>query len=290
MVTREHEALIDLLGNAPGLLLDLLPTAELPADPQAKVIYGPERTTQMPAELYVDRVGKVEFTDGRVLMVLIEVQLRRDDRKKFTWPVYATEVRRQWRHPVALVVWCPDETTASWAREPIQLGPFGTGAPAAVSPRNFPVITDPDQWSGNVGTAVLAALAHQRDRRFPEIAAALLRLLESVEAKQAEIYYDNLAGVLDDSAREILEGTMSTMTPGYKSTFLRTAHAEGVAEGREEGREEGRGEAVLQVLTSRGLPLSEESTERVQGCRDQSLLKAWLDRALVVDSAEEIFD
>jgi hypothetical protein len=235
-----------------------------------------------PAELYVDKVGKVEFTDGRVLMVLIEVQLRRDDRKKFTWPVYATEVRRQWRQPVAMVVWCPDETTASWAREPIQLGPFGTGAPAAVSPRNFPVITDPGQWAGNIGTAVLAALAHQRDRRFPEIAAALLKLLESIEAKQAQIYYDNLAGVLEDSAKEILEGTMSTMTPGYKSTFLRTAHAEGIAEG--EGR------AVLWALAARGLTLSEESAERIRGCRDQAQLRAWMDRAVVVESAEEIFD
>jgi len=79
---------------------------------------------------------------------------------------------------------------------------------------------------------------------------------------------------------------MSTMTPGYKSTFARTLHAEGLAEGLVEGE----ARAVLRVLASRGLELSGDSAERIRACRDQDQLDVWLDRALSVNSAEEIFD
>ncbi|HEY1176539.1 MAG TPA: hypothetical protein VGF17_10300 [Phytomonospora sp.] len=110
----------------------------------------------------------------------------------------------------------------------------------------------------------------------------------------AEVDHGDFAGLLDGFAEEILEGTMSTRTSGYRSTLLRTAYAEARAKARAEAYAEGFAEstgwAVLQVLASRGLPLSEENAERIRECRDQDQLNAWLDRAVFADSAEKIFD
>jgi flagellar biosynthesis/type III secretory pathway protein FliH len=91
---------------------------------------------------------------------------------------------------------------------------------------------------------------------------------------------------------------MGVMKSRYKSALLQAAYAEGLAKGRGEAYAEGYAEgfaegfarAVLWALAARGLTLSEESAERVRGCRDQAQLEIWLDRAIVVDSAEEIFD
>ncbi|AYF79627.1 hypothetical protein D7D52_35405 [Nocardia yunnanensis] len=60
--------------------------------------------------------------------------------------------------------------------------------------------------------------------------------------------------------------------------------------GRAEGRAEGLAGSVLRILQRRGLAVSEEVRARVEGCGDTEQLTGWLDRALDVDSAEDIFN
>jgi hypothetical protein len=60
--------------------------------------------------------------------------------------------------------------------------------------------------------------------------------------------------------------------------------------GREEGREEGRAEAILQILSVRGIPLSTEDNARLMACRDVSALDKLVRRALTMQPGEGLFD
>jgi len=50
-------------------------------------------TTSVPAELRADAVVILSGADGSQLAVVVEIQLRYDDRKRFSWPSYLTQVR-----------------------------------------------------------------------------------------------------------------------------------------------------------------------------------------------------
>jgi hypothetical protein len=59
---------------------------------------------------------------------------------------------------------------------------------------------------------------------------------------------------------------------------------------RDEGRAEGRAEDVLHILKVRGMDIPEAVRERVTGCTDLEILRHWLERAVTVPTAEEIFE
>jgi hypothetical protein len=65
--------------------------------------------------------------------------------------------------------------------------------------------------------------------------------------------------------------------------------AEGRSEGRAEGRSEGRAESIVNILTVRGLDVSEETRETILSCREESILDRWLRRALTVEVSGDIF-
>lgn len=89
-----------------------------------------------------------------------------------------------------------------------------------------------------------------------------------------------------------------TMPEGYEphSDFARKHWSKGREEGREEGREAGReegriaamGDAVIKVLTSRGLSLSETAQAAILGTSDLLTLERWLIHAVRVASVEDL--
>jgi len=64
--------------------------------------------------------------------------------------------------------------------------------------------------------------------------------------------------------------------------------ARGKAEGKAEGEARGKAEALLLLLDTRGLAVSEEQRERVMSCRDTAQLEEWLRRALSARSVDEL--
>ena len=60
--------------------------------------------------------------------------------------------------------------------------------------------------------------------------------------------------------------------------------------GRVEGRVEGRAEAVLAVLDARGLAVTDEQRERIEGTTDLEALDRLVRNAATVDSASELFE
>ncbi|MCI3276145.1 hypothetical protein [Streptomyces cylindrosporus] len=68
--------------------------------------------------------------------------------------------------------------------------------------------------------------------------------------------------------------------PG-RGTVRETAYLEGKAEGEAKG--------VLRVLEVRGLAVGDDVRARITACTDLDRLNDWLDRAGIVQSAEELF-
>jgi hypothetical protein len=117
MPSQLHEALLLLFRNRPTLAPELMRDAlhfELPAFTEAR-IDSADLTEVKPAEYHADLV--VLLLDGvPVYGIVIEVQLSRDQRKRFVWPVYASSLRARLKLPVSLLIVAPDEAIAGGLR------------------------------------------------------------------------------------------------------------------------------------------------------------------------------
>jgi hypothetical protein len=93
-----------LFRNRPELAPELLREAlgvELPAYCEVRV-ESANLTDIVPAEYRADLV--VLLVDGKpVFAIAVEVQLARDDRKRFTWPVYVAGLRARFECQVAVL-------------------------------------------------------------------------------------------------------------------------------------------------------------------------------------------
>ncbi len=73
---------------------------------------------------------------------------------------------------------------------------------------------------------------------------------------------------------------------------LEAVRAEGQAEGHAQGRAEGEihtlGKAILSVLKARGLEVDAAKEAEIRECRDLSTLEAWLAKAALVESTEDL--
>ena len=76
----------------------------------------------------------------------------------------------------------------------------------------------------------------------------------------------------------------------YQSDFAKKHVGEGRAKGIAEGEAKGMAKAVLAVFTARGIRVSKGVRERVLGCSDVAELTRWVQRALVVARASELFE
>ncbi|MFI6705700.1 hypothetical protein ACIBF7_04650 [Nonomuraea sp. NPDC050478] len=63
-----------------------------------------------------------------------------------------------------------------------------------------------------------------------------------------------------------------------------------IAHGESLGEAKGEAKAILMVLETRGLEVSDETRERILGCTDQETLESWIHKAVTVRSVEELFD
>jgi len=171
MPSLDHESLIVLFRNQPELAAQLLRDAlhlELPAYTEARLASS-DLTEVVPTEFRADAV--VLLVEGKpVLGVVVEAQLSRDERKRFSWPAYISVLRARHECPVELLVLSPDRAVAAWAAAPIQLDLAGhlVLRPRVLGPDGVPLVTDPEQAKRAPEFAVLSALAHSGDE--PELA------------------------------------------------------------------------------------------------------------------------
>jgi len=283
-----HEALIEMFRLRPSLAAELLTDAlgiSLPEYHQVRLESG-DFPNLVPTEYRADAVVVLTQGQNPVLAVVIEVQLRRDRTKRWTWPVYLTTLRARLRCPSLLLVVCADMSTATWCAQPIGLGHPGWAlSPLVLGPDQVPLVTDVDQASQVPELAALSVMAHATHPDLNNVLTTLLDALATLDEDRNTLYYDVIASALPAAARESLEALMASRRYEYKTDFARHY----VFQGRAAGRIEAGVEAVLTVLEVRGIAVPEEARARITSCTSLDYLRAWVQDAVTADSIDDLF-
>lgn len=299
MVTSRHEALHRIFQEDTSLFtraFQRLLGITLPA-PRAVSVLNTDATEIQPLERRMDTVLLAQGEGGDQILI-IESQTEPKDDKLANWPYYISYLHEKHRCPVTLLVVCTKPTTAAWARRPIEIGPPGrpclVARPFVLGPDNVPAITDTAQACEDVIFTVFSALTHGRSPQADAILKVLAEALDTIDPGTAGYFAEfTEAGLGDTTARQIWRVLMSARSYPYVSQVRAEGRAEGRVEGRAEGRAEGEaiGEAksVLRVLERRGIHVPSSVREQILACTDTNILEAWLDRAVVVTSIDDLF-
>lgn len=216
------------------------------------------------------------------------MELGRDADKLLSWPLYQAAARARYGCPVCLVVYAPDKGVAAWAAEPIDTGQPGSPFRAVVrGPRAIAKVKDPTEAAAHPHRAVLSALANADEPDALEVAKAAVLGLSGQSKDERIVWETAILEALNEAARAALEEWMNLEKFPIERTWV---YKKGKTEGKSEGIAEGKADAVLRVLSRRGLAVSEEIRSRIAGCTDTDMLDRWLDRALIARRAEELFE
>ncbi len=291
MPSMAHETLVDLFKNRPALGAELLSEAlgvALPSYTEARLI-SIDLTQIRPAEYRADVVVLLLDGDVPVSVLIIEVQLGIDPRKRFTWPEYSMGARAVHSCPVSLLVVAPDPDVAAWCAEPIETGiPDFVLRPPVLGRATVPVVTDPAEAARRPELAVLSAMAHGASELGAAIAAAVLPAIQGLDEERARFYGDLVYNALNDAARRALEAMMKGYE--YQSDFAKKYVAQGRAEGEAQGEATARARDVLTVLRVRGIAVPDAARERILAQNDSARLECWLEKAAIAASIAEVLD
>jgi hypothetical protein len=207
MVSMRHECLVDLFRNRPSLAAEILVEVlgvELPRYDEARVA-SIDLTETQPAEYRADIV--ILLLDGGtpVRVIIVEVQLKKDDEKRFTWPAYLAVSRDRHRCPAHLLVVAPDSGVAAWCAEPIEMGvPGFVLRPPVLRREEIPVVTDHAEAARRPELGVLSAMAFGESEQGPSIMEAVLPAIQGLDDERARFYYDLVYNSIGEAARRAL--------------------------------------------------------------------------------------
>jgi hypothetical protein len=128
-----------------------------------------------------------------------------------------------------------------------------------------------------VAYVALAQVEHKCDAALVVIA---------LDAERRETYTRLIRATASQAVRQALEELMATV---FKDEFIDGLLDRGRAEGKTEGRAEGEAAMLLRVLAARGFTVPDAIRQRILSCTDLAQLEAWGDRAVTVNSVDEIF-
>jgi hypothetical protein len=289
-----HEILVDLFKNRPSLAAEILAEVlgvSLPAYTESRLA-STDLTEIQPAEYRADIVVVLLDRDVPVRVVIVEVQLAVDSRKRFSWPVYVVGARALHGCPADLLVVAPDPAVARWCAEPIEIGVGFVMHPPVLRRTAIPVVTDPGEAVRRPELGVLSALAHGETEQGATIAAAVLPAIRELDDDRAKLYYDLVYNSLNEAARRAMEAMMKGYE--YQSDFAKKYVAQGRTEGLVEGLTKGRTEeaarALLTVLRARGIAVPDAVRERILAQKDPERLERWLEKAAVAASVTSVLD
>ena len=287
MPSMVHEILGDLFKNRPSLaaeILDEVLGVSIPPYTEARLA-SVDLTEIQPAEYRADVVILLFNGAERVRVVIVEVQLAPDARKRFTWPAYAMVSRAIHECPVSLLVVAPDPAVAAWCAEPIETGITGfVLSPAVLHRTDVPVVTDRGEAARRPELGVLSAIAHGETAEGATIAAAVLPALLNLDDDRSRLYGDLVYNSLNDAARRAMEAMMKGYE--YQSDFAKKYFAQGLTKGRTEEA----ARALLTVLRARGIAVPDAIRERILAQKDPERLERWLEKAAVAASVAAVLD
>jgi hypothetical protein len=283
-----HEALIEVFRARPALAAELLRDAlRLPLPAFTEIRTGPTSLGDLRRVQHrADFVVQLMNGGAPVLAIVIEVQIDRDPEKWFSWPFYVAGVRAKLRCETCLLVVAPSSAVAAWCGRSIATGhPGWAMRPIVLGPAGVPIVTDATVACRMPEVALLSVVAHGRTEHGLAIALAVLKAADGLDDARKTLYADLTYTSVNTAARRALEAMMKS---GYQfqSDFAKTYFGKG----RAEGEATGMAQAVLEVLTARGVRVTKSARAQVLGCSDVEVIRGWLQRALVVTRASEMFE
>ena len=217
-----HEGYVDLFRQRPSLAPELLVRAlglQLPDYTEVETTEA-DFSQLAPTEFHADLV--ILLKDGKpVYGIVVEVQLSRKPRKKFTWPVYATVLRARHEVPVTVLVFCPTNALAKWAAEYVDVGAGQQWAPSVVGPAGVPVVATPDEARQAPQLAVLSAAAHGDQPHGRLMLEAAMSGLAGVDEEHRVVYFDLMMAALGEAARRELQAMAQSGNYEFASDFAK---------------------------------------------------------------------
>jgi hypothetical protein len=276
-----HDVVADLFKTRPSLAAEILVEVlgiSLPVYTEARLA-SVDLTQIAPAEYRADVV--VVLLDGGipVRVIIVEVQLAIDLRKRRSWPAYVSVAHAVHGCQVDLLVIAPDPDVATWCAQPIPLGPPGfVLTPPVLRREAIPVVTEPAEAARRLELGMLSVMAHGDTERAGTIAGVLLPVIAGLDEELSRFYLDLLLNSVSEATRRALEAKMKGYE--YQSDFAKKYVAEGRAE--EAARN------LLTVLGVRGIAVPDTARERILAQKDAERLERWLARAVVAASVGEV--
>jgi hypothetical protein len=238
---------------------------------------------------------------NRVAGLAIEVQTSDNASKYYSWLSYAAGVRRLFNCRGWTMVFAPDPVIRGNAQNMFVKEP--RASPWFVDPDMLPPITQTQVALDNVHKAVLTAVFHAQSSEGLACARATLEALQqsSLASEERRIYHRLVTANLTDEQinqipQEILDidevdplGPME-LTGAYYVRGHREGHEKGHQEGREEGLLLASRQFLRRVLQRRELEVDDDHRERIEACKDLTLLGLWHDRALTATALADVFD
>jgi hypothetical protein len=287
MPSMAHEILVDLFKNRPSLAAEILVEVlglSLPPYTEARLA-STDLTEIQPAEYRADLVVVLLDRGKPVRVVIVEVQLGVDPKKRLSWPAYVTVSRAIHGCPAGLLVVAPEPVVAGWCAEPIETGvPGFVLRPPVLRRTAVPAVTDLEEAARRPELGVLSAMSHGDTEQGATIGDAVLRAIRDLDNDRARLYYDLVYNSLNEAARRSLEEMMKGYE--YQSDFAKKY----VTQGRVEGRAEEAARALLTVLRARGIAVPDAVCERILAQKDPERLERWLEKAAVATSVDAVFD
>ncbi|HWO19630.1 MAG TPA: hypothetical protein VNO30_12675 [Kofleriaceae bacterium] len=277
MLSLEHELHVELFRRRPELAPELLRACTAIRLEGATTERGSIDLSQVaPTGYHADALTVLRGSDGAaVAAVIAEVQLHRDDDKRWTWPLYVAAARASHRCPVTLLVLAPDPAVARWGSQPIELGhPGFVLRPVVLGYAEIPRVRDPAAARAAPQLAVLSAIAHPE----LETATAARAALDELPEEDRKLYWGIILSRLPPHVRQSLEPTMIKMkinTDEPMGEFARTFVAQ--------GREMGFLRAIATLVEARTPGLGDEALDRLYGQPEARLVQILLELDKVHD-------
>lgn len=301
-VSEEHVALVELFRCHPRLAVTLVLRSEGLAPPDGwtcrvvdPVDHGARRTSD--TTILVEGPGGV-----RILVTVLEVQLRREPLKRRRFASYLWLAQDRWDCDGYLLVVSPRRSVARWACQPLLVGGSVTRL-LAVGPDEVPRITDITTALADPPLAVLSAAMHGAGPDGDAVLHAAFAALRTLPEADTRYYSSLVADRLSpERLRELEETDMHTQRS------VRTAHRARLSPAELErahallrkwrGPEFGEylqgvlllQSTLLRQCERRGFVVPEARRAEVKNCINLGRLEGWLDRVVTAARVEEVFE
>jgi hypothetical protein len=295
-----HEAWVEIFRTDPDLAARRAAAlgVRLPAYAAARPAPG-EYCDIRPSGVRADApIVLYDEAEKPLFSIVMEIQLGRDDEKRRSWPLYSAALHHRLRCPVMTIVACP-APLVGWCARTLHVGPHHKMTPHVNGLDWVPMIIDSAEAADNPTAAALSAMGHGDGPHRSSVLTAFVDGLKAVEADQAPFIIDIVQSALCAAARLELEKLVSATfdydrpLSTWGMTFFDKGHAEGHAEGEVkgfiEGQAKGEAKALLLVLATRGIEVSDMTRLRVLGCTDVPQLETWTRRAVTATTADDVF-